>query len=70
MPLVFKALSEAIFVSWDTELTGLTTGEQTDVSNRIDSPEERYIKVRNSALHFSVVQFGLCCWTYSSEKKS
>ncbi|ORX94409.1 CAF1-domain-containing protein [Basidiobolus meristosporus CBS 931.73] len=65
-PKIQQAVQEADFVAIDTELTGLQP-----IKSRLfflDSPQQRYSKLRHAANSFLVIQFGLCTFTWSREK--
>ncbi|KAK9761243.1 hypothetical protein K7432_013994 [Basidiobolus ranarum] len=67
-PKIQQAINEADFVAIDTELTGLQP-----IKSRLlflDSPQQRYSKLRHSANSFLVIQFGLCTFTWSREKNA
>jgi len=67
---VLKGLDEDLksssFLAIDTEFTGL----EDDVrSTGLDTPAERYHKLREGSMKFLVVQFGLSIFTYDNEAK-
>jgi len=61
MPLFTRELSRSRFISFDCEFSGLDVDKRHQV-NRYDRLEQRYSKIRQSAMQFEVVQFGLCLW--------
>ncbi|KAF9132789.1 hypothetical protein BG015_003667 [Linnemannia schmuckeri] len=63
LPMLQKAISKCDFISMDTEMSGLSTPQN---SHRYpDSLSTRYSKVSASANEFLVVQLGICCFTWS-----
>lgn len=66
----FETIKQAIlscdFVAIDTELTGLSASKKARI-NSLDSVEERYGKLRESASKFMTIQWGLCTFTKTSE---
>ncbi len=64
LPVVLHHIREADFVAFDTELTGLCASAENRYSY-YDSPEERYAKLRASALSFGALQYGLAAFKWS-----
>lgn len=62
-------VSAADFVAIDLEMTGVTSAPWRD-SFELDRFDIRYLKVRDSAYKFAVVQFGVCPFRWDSVKKS
>ena len=59
-------LEKSTFLAIDTEFTGL----EDDVRlSALDTPEERYTKLREGSLRFLVIQFGLSIFTYDAKAK-
>ncbi|KAG2370681.1 hypothetical protein C9374_014675 [Naegleria lovaniensis] len=56
-----ELLPKTSFISFDLEMTGLELDEEHKIMP-IDTIEDRYLKLRDSASQFEVVQFGLCLW--------
>lgn len=50
-------IQESTFLTIDTEFTGLDDG--TSKCSGMDTPAERYKKVKQSSMQFLIVQFGL-----------
>ncbi|KAF8410873.1 hypothetical protein HHK36_003410 [Tetracentron sinense] len=60
---------DADFVSVDLEMTGVTSAPWRD-SFQFDRFDIRYLKVKDSAEKFAVVQFGVCPFRWDSSKES
>lgn len=65
-----SSIDSATFITIDGEFTGLTNGDGNERNSALDTPAERYAKVRSSANKFLLVQFGLCTFHYDESKKS
>ena len=61
-------IKNASFLAIDTEFTGLHDCSATSKICALDTPEERYRKIRSSSSKFLVVQFGLSIFQYKSGK--
>ncbi|PKI64140.1 hypothetical protein CRG98_015484 [Punica granatum] len=59
----------ADFVAVDLEMTGVTSAPWRE-SFEFDRHDVRYLKVKDSAEKFAVVQFGVCPFRWDSEKLS
>uniref|UniRef100_A0A7N0U321 Uncharacterized protein n=1 Tax=Kalanchoe fedtschenkoi TaxID=63787 RepID=A0A7N0U321_KALFE len=57
------------FVSIDLEMTGLTSAPWRD-SYEFDRFDVRFLKVKDSAENFAVLQFGVCPFRWDPEKQS
>ncbi|KAL6059436.1 poly(A)-specific ribonuclease PNLDC1 isoform X2 [Balamuthia mandrillaris] len=68
LPEVVAAIRECDFVALDTEFTGLSLSKSLDTSV-IDTKEEQYQKLKQTAENFVVTQYGLSTFRYSSEEK-
>lgn len=68
LPVVEEAITDADFVSIDTEFTGLTTRDEK--VHLYDSPSERYKKLCKNTESFIQLQFGLCCFKWIDDTKS
>ncbi|CAM8937307.1 unnamed protein product [Rhodiola kirilowii] len=64
-----RHVKAADFVSIDLEMTGLTSAPWRD-SFEFDRSDIRYLKVKDSAEKFAVLQFGVCPFRWDSVKKS
>ncbi|PKU70114.1 Poly(A)-specific ribonuclease PARN [Dendrobium catenatum] len=58
-------IREADFVAIDLEMTGVTSAPWRD-SFEFDRSDVRYLKVKDSAEKFAVVQFGLCTFRWDA----
>ncbi|KAH7032223.1 ribonuclease H-like domain-containing protein [Linnemannia elongata] len=65
LPMLQKAISNCDFISMDTEMSGLSTPQNSH--RHPDSLSTRYSKVSASANEFLVVQLGICCFTWSDQ---
>ena len=63
-----SSIDESIFLSIDTEFTGLNI-ENQQISG-LDTLEERYEKSKNSTSQFLMIQFGLSTFHYDLQKRS
>lgn len=68
LPEVEKAINEADFLCVDTEFSGLHASSSFHISS-LDTPEERYHKLRKGSCDFLVFQVGLCTFHYNEEDK-
>ncbi|CAK8565755.1 unnamed protein product [Lathyrus sativus] len=57
------------FVSIDLEMTGVTSSPWRE-SFKFDRSDVRYLKIRDSASRFAVVQFGVCPFRWDSSNQS
>ena len=62
-----EVLEKASFLAIDTELTGLQDGD--GVMSPLDTPEERYQKIRQGGMKFLIIQFGLSVFNFVAESK-
>nr|XP_022318023.1 poly(A)-specific ribonuclease PARN-like isoform X1 [Crassostrea virginica] len=69
LPEVEKAINEADFLSVDTEFSGLHASNSFHISP-LDTPEERYHKLRKGSSDFLVFQVGLCTFCYDKENST
>ncbi|OAY75352.1 Poly(A)-specific ribonuclease PARN [Ananas comosus] len=60
---------EADFVAVDLEMTGVTTAPWRDAFE-FDRPDVRYLKLRDSARSFAVVQLGVCPFRFHAATSS
>lgn len=67
IPVISQAIKAATFLAIDGEFTGLSVFPR--VENSLDTPEERYCKLREGSKDFLLVQFGLCAFTWQEEEK-
>ena len=66
LPVIEEAIANASFIAIDGEFTGLHDDSTTKQSS-LDTPAERYLKSRNTAKKFLLVQFGVCTFQYDSK---
>ncbi|XP_066432295.1 poly(A)-specific ribonuclease PARN [Eleutherodactylus coqui] len=67
LPNVCQAIAEADFLAIDGEFSGISDGPSfTTLTNSLDTPEERYAKLKQHSMEFLLFQFGLCTFTYDS----
>ncbi|XP_071725703.1 poly(A)-specific ribonuclease PARN [Rutidosis leptorrhynchoides] len=64
-----RHVKDADFVAIDLEMTGVTSAPWRD-SFEFDRFDVRYLKVKDSAEKFAVVQFGVCPFRWDSNKQS
>ncbi|XP_016431591.1 poly(A)-specific ribonuclease PARN isoform X2 [Sinocyclocheilus rhinocerous] len=71
LPEVCNAVQEADFISIDGEFTGISDGLSVSaLTNGLDTPEERYTKLRKHSMNFLLFQFGLCTFRYEQNQSS
>lgn len=69
LPLVCDAVQEADFISIDGEFTGISDGPSVSaLTNGLDTPDERYSKLRKHSMNFLLFQFGLCTFRYDQNQ--
>uniref|UniRef100_A0AAR2JBX7 Poly(A)-specific ribonuclease PARN n=1 Tax=Pygocentrus nattereri TaxID=42514 RepID=A0AAR2JBX7_PYGNA len=62
---VYGAVEEADFLAIDGEFSGISDGPSVSaLTNGMDTPEERYAKLRKHSMDFLLFQFGLCTFRY------
>uniref|UniRef100_A0A3B3HDS6 Uncharacterized protein n=1 Tax=Oryzias latipes TaxID=8090 RepID=A0A3B3HDS6_ORYLA len=66
---VYSAIDEADFLAIDGEFSGISDGPSVSaLTNGLDTPEERYVKLKKHSMDFLLFQFGLCTFKYDQEK--
>lgn len=66
---VYSALEEADFLAIDGEFSGISDGPNVSaLTNGLDTPEERYTKLKKHSMDFLLFQFGLCTFKYDHAK--
>ncbi|GAB6021420.1 Poly(A)-specific ribonuclease pnldc1 [Chamberlinius hualienensis] len=65
LPAIEAAINEATFLTIDAEFTGLNVAKTL---HAYDTPEERYSKLREGALDFLLIQFGLCAFKWKESR--
>ncbi|XP_054635744.1 poly(A)-specific ribonuclease PARN isoform X2 [Dunckerocampus dactyliophorus] len=67
--LVYTAIEEADFLAIDGEFSGISDGPSVSaLTNGLDTPEERYTKLKKHSMDFLLFQFGLCTFKYDQEE--
>ncbi|XP_043944850.1 poly(A)-specific ribonuclease PARN [Protopterus annectens] len=62
---VYEAIEEADFLAIDGEFSGISDGPPVcTLTNGLDTPEERYQKLRKHSMDFLLFQFGLCTFKH------
>jgi len=64
---VLEKIKECTFIAFDTEFTGLL--DEGIKEDWLDTPSERYEKLRHGTSQFLIIQFGLCLFTKISPTK-
>ena len=67
LPKVLNSIASANFLSFDTEFTGLCTNKFHRYS-ALDEVEQRFTKVRDSAIHFGLMQVGITAFHWNPKK--
>ncbi|KAF4075538.1 hypothetical protein AMELA_G00235570 [Ameiurus melas] len=69
LSVVYSAVQEADFLAIDGEFSGLSDGPAVSMlTNGMDTPEERYSKLRKHSMDFLLFQFGLCTFRYDQSQ--
>ncbi|XP_063284911.1 poly(A)-specific ribonuclease PARN isoform X2 [Pelobates fuscus] len=67
LPKVYQAIEEADFLAIDGEFSGISDGPSVStLTNGLDTPEERYQKLKKHSMDFLLFQFGLCTFSYDN----
>lgn len=66
LPIVSEAIESAAFIAIDAEFSGLN--KKWRIENAIDSPQERYCKLMNTSKDFIIIQFGLCSFSFDTQR--
>ncbi|XP_056135956.1 poly(A)-specific ribonuclease PARN [Lampris incognitus] len=65
LSVVYNAIEEADFLAIDGEFSGISDGPNVSaLTNGLDTPEERYMKLKKHSMDFLLFQFGLCTFKY------
>ncbi|KAJ3280896.1 hypothetical protein HK104_000340 [Borealophlyctis nickersoniae] len=67
--IMADAIKEADIVAVDTELTGIQT-DPTLFNKLIDTPQQRYTKIKTSASTHLVTQYGICCFRWDADTET
>ncbi|XP_057698915.1 poly(A)-specific ribonuclease PARN [Corythoichthys intestinalis] len=66
--LVYAAIEEADFLAIDGEFSGISDGPSVSaLTNGLDTPDERYTKLKKHSMDFLLFQFGLCTFKYDQK---
>lgn len=66
---VYEAIEEADFLAIDGEFSGISDGPNVSaLTNGLDTPEERYTKLKKHSMDFLLFQFGLCTFKYDQSQ--
>ncbi|XP_033838964.1 poly(A)-specific ribonuclease PARN [Periophthalmus magnuspinnatus] len=66
---VYEAIEEADFLAIDGEFSGISDGPNVSaLTNGLDTPEERYAKLKKHSMDFLLFQFGLCTFKYDQSQ--
>ncbi|KAJ4944250.1 hypothetical protein JOQ06_012795 [Pogonophryne albipinna] len=66
---VYSAIEEADFLAIDGEFSGISDGPNVSaLTNGLDTPEERYTKLKKHSMDFLLFQFGICTFKYDQAK--
>lgn len=68
LPTILSSIETSDFYAIDTELTGLCSSKTHRYSS-FDDLQARYLKVRDSAVNFGILQVGLSCFRWLRSKK-
>jgi poly(A)-specific ribonuclease len=68
LPTILTSIEASDFYAIDTELTGLCSSKSHRYSS-FDDLQARYLKVRDSAVNFGILQIGLSCFRWLRNKK-
>ncbi|GAA6080542.1 poly(A)-specific ribonuclease PARN, partial [Tachysurus ichikawai] len=67
--VIYSAVDDADFLAIDGEFSGLSDGPAVSMlTNGMDTPEERYSKLRKHSMDFLLFQFGLCTFRYDQSR--
>uniref|UniRef100_A0A4W3HR74 Poly(A)-specific ribonuclease PARN n=1 Tax=Callorhinchus milii TaxID=7868 RepID=A0A4W3HR74_CALMI len=67
LSIVIEAIEDADFLAIDGEFSGISDGPSVStLTNGMDTPEERYQKLKKHSMDFLLFQFGLCTFKYNS----
>uniref|UniRef100_A0AAY5EFZ5 Uncharacterized protein n=1 Tax=Electrophorus electricus TaxID=8005 RepID=A0AAY5EFZ5_ELEEL len=66
---IYSAIEEADFLAIDGEFSGISDGPSVSaLTNGMDTPGERYVKLRKHSMDFLLFQFGLCTFRYDQSQ--
>ncbi|CAH3128604.1 unnamed protein product [Porites lobata] len=64
---ISEAIDSASFLAIDAEFSGLNV--KWGVENSLDTPQERYSKLKQGSKDFIIIQFGLCTFAWDKKKE-
>lgn len=68
---VYGAIEDADFLAIDGEFSGISDGPNVSaLTNGLDTPEERYTKLKKHSMEFLLFQFGLCTFKYDQSRST
>lgn len=67
LPTVSEAINSASLLAIDAEFSGLNV--KWGVENSLDTPQERYSKLKEGSKEFIIIQFGLCTFTWDKKEE-
>ena len=65
LPAISEAIEDSSFIAIDAEFSGLTARKR---ENAMDTCEERYKKMINGVKDFTILQFGICTFSWNDEQ--
>ena len=66
LPVISKAIEDSSFIAIDAEFSGLTAGKR---GNAMDTCDERYQKLINGVKDFTIMQFGICTFSWNDKRQ-
>ena len=66
LPVISNAIEDSSFIAIDAEFSGLTARKR---ENAMDMCDERYQKLINGIKDFTIVQFGICTFSWDDEQQ-
>ena len=67
LPTVSEAINSASLLAIDAEFSGLNV--KWGVENSLDTPQERFSKLKEGSKEFIIIQFGLCTFTWDKKEE-
>ena len=66
LPIISGAIEDSSFIAIDAEFSGLTVKKR---ENALDTCKERYQKLINGIRDFTIMQFGICTFSWDDEQR-
>ena len=66
LPVISEAIEDSSFIAIDAEFSGLTARKR---ENAMDTCDERYQKLINGVKDFTIMQFGICTFSWDDEQQ-